>query len=88
MNPARDWRDRAACLDTDPETFFPAGATGPALELIERAKQVCAGCDVSSHCLEYALGTHQDDGVWGGMTEDERQSLRRQRQQSRPPSRR
>ena len=36
-----DWRHRAACLDEDPELFFPIGNTGPALLQIEEAKQVC-----------------------------------------------
>ena len=36
-----DWRHKAACLDEDPELFFPIGNTGPALLQIEEAKQVC-----------------------------------------------
>lgn len=80
MNPVRlQWRDRAACLGEDTERFFPVGASGAALDLIEQAKQVCAACAVSSQCLEYALATHQDAGVWGGKSEDERRGLRRQR---------
>ena len=38
-----DWRSRAACLDKDPELFFPVGNTGPALLQIEEAKTVCSG---------------------------------------------
>ncbi|MGH8901156.1 MAG: WhiB family transcriptional regulator [Egibacteraceae bacterium] len=72
-----DWRDRAACLGLDVELFFPLGATGPALEQTERAKAVCARCPVSASCLEWALRTNQDAGIWGGLTEDQRRTLRR-----------
>ena len=78
-----DWRQRAACLDEDPELFFPIGTTGAALEQVEQAKEVCARCAVTEHCLEWALATNQDAGVWGGLSEEERRSLRRSRQRRR-----
>ncbi|MGH8909679.1 MAG: WhiB family transcriptional regulator [Egibacteraceae bacterium] len=71
------WRERAACLDVDPERFFPIGTTGPALERADEAKRVCAGCEVRADCLDWALKTGQEAGVWGGTTEDERRALRR-----------
>lgn len=74
-----DWRQRAACIDEDPELFFPVGTTGPALDQLERAKAVCRRCQVVDECLEWALSTNQDAGVWGGMSEEERRSLRRAR---------
>ena len=73
-----DWRKLAACRDTDPDLFFPVGTTGPAIEQIENAKAVCATCDAQIPCLEFALTTNQDSGVWGGTSEEERRKLRRQ----------
>ena len=67
------WRRDAICRDTDPELFFPVGTTGHALVQIDRAKQVCGECPVSDECLQYALETNQDSGVWGGTSEEERQ---------------
>lgn len=57
-----DWREMAACRDTDPDLFFPVGTTGPVIEQIENAKAVCRQCDVQVECLEYALATNQDSG--------------------------
>ena len=45
-----DWRNRAACLDKDPELFFPVGNTGPALLQIEEAKSVCRRCRPPCAC--------------------------------------
>ena len=78
-----DWRTAAACIDVDPELFFPLGSTGAAQEQIDAAKTVCAGCPVIEPCLEWALSTNQDAGVWGGLTEEERRSLRRSRMRRR-----
>ena len=73
-----DWREQSACRDTDPDLFFPVGTTGPAIEQIENAKAVCRVCDVQKSCLEYALVTNQDSGIWGGTSEEERRTIRRQ----------
>jgi WhiB family redox-sensing transcriptional regulator len=72
-----DWRERAACRDTDPDLFFPVGSTGPAIEQIEAAKSVCRQCSVQRACLEFALITNQESGIWGGASEEERRKLRK-----------
>lgn len=72
------WRAVAACRDTAPDLFFPIGATGLAIHQIEAAKAVCGGCAVRRECLEFALETNQEAGVWGGTSEDERRGLRRE----------
>ncbi len=74
-----DWRHQASCRDVDPEIFFPIGTTGPALAQIEAAKAICAMCSVREPCLEWAIETAQDSGIWGAMTEEERRTLRRSR---------
>jgi WhiB family redox-sensing transcriptional regulator len=73
-----DWRTRAACRDTDPDLFFPIGTTGQAVEQIEAAKAVCRLCDALTDCLEFALATNQESGVWGSTSEEERRKLRKQ----------
>lgn len=72
-----DWRHAAACRDEEPELFFPIGTSGPALLQLEQAKAVCRGCTVKSDCLQWALESGQDAGVWGGMSEDERRAIKR-----------
>lgn len=81
-----DWRSRAACLEKDPELFFPVGNTGPALLQIEEAKNVCRTCTVMDTCLQWAIETGQDSGVWGGMSEDERRAMKRRAARARRAS--
>ena len=71
------WRDHAACLDQDPELFFSIAGTGASAHQSEEAKAVCRRCEVAQTCLRWALETHQETGVWGGLSEDERRALRR-----------
>jgi WhiB family redox-sensing transcriptional regulator len=71
------WRVDAACTAVDPDLFFPVGVTGPAVGQIAAAKAVCDGCQVRTECLEFAITTNQEYGVWGGASEEERRVLRR-----------
>jgi WhiB family transcriptional regulator, redox-sensing transcriptional regulator len=72
-----DWRETATCRDLDPELFFPVGVTGMAIEQIDAAKAFCNTCESKEACLEFAITTNQEYGVWGATTEDERRVLRR-----------
>jgi WhiB family transcriptional regulator, redox-sensing transcriptional regulator len=71
------WRSQASCLDHDPELFWPVGTTGQSVPWIAEAIAVCAGCPVRVQCLKYALDNGIVEGVWGGLSEDERTTLKR-----------
>ncbi|MFI6103770.1 WhiB family transcriptional regulator [Streptomyces sp. NPDC093595] len=73
----QNWRNAAACRTEDPDLFFPIGTGGPAMLQTEAAKTVCRRCPVRQQCLEWALENNQDTGVWGGLGEAERRTLRR-----------
>ncbi len=72
-----DWRHSAECRDYDPETWWPIGTTGPAVQQAEDAKAICRTCPVIEACLDYALAERIDHGIFGGLTEDERRLLKR-----------
>jgi WhiB family transcriptional regulator, redox-sensing transcriptional regulator len=72
-----DWRHEAACRAAESDLFFPVGSTGPALRQIEAAKAVCRQCPAQAPCLDFALRTGQDAGVWGATSEEERRTIRR-----------
>lgn len=64
------WRRRAACRDHDPQMF-----AGESAQATRRAREVCRECPVIGECLQSALA-HEETGVWGGTSEDERRALR------------
>lgn len=75
----KEWRTRSACREVDTAIFFPD--TGDEVATAA-AKAVCRTCPVREACLDFALLTRQNDGVWGGLDEDERRRVRRRRQES------
>lgn len=76
--PVRDasWQEQAACRTEDPEIFFPFASDRRA---VDRAKAICARCDVRATCREEALANRETDGIWGGLDEDQRRNLIRLR---------
>lgn len=70
-----NWLELAACRVADPDLFFPISATGPAERDTERACAVCRTCQVRTQCLDYALATGEPDGIWGGLTGEQRRLL-------------
>ena len=71
---AVDWQQDAACVHHREVDFFPARG-----ESVRDAKAVCACCPVRVQCLDFALRLKVAHGVWGGLSERERRSLRRER---------
>ena len=78
-----NWREGAACRLLGNQIFFPVGYEPAALAQTRQAKSICSSCPVRFECLEFALRTAQEDGVWGGHTEDERRAIRRSRRAAR-----
>ena len=82
------WMSSGACLQADPELFFPiAAVAGPGARQAEAAKAVCGRCPVRKNCLSFALEA-MPEGIWGGTTPDERRAARRRpsRHQAEPGS--
>ena len=74
-----EWQFQGLCRTTNPDIFFhPEGERGPSRRRREaRAKAICEQCPVLRECREHALAVHEPYGVWGGMTEEEREEVYR-----------
>ncbi len=72
-----DWQLLGLCRGEDPNMFFhPEGERGPArINRDTSAKAVCGACPVKVQCAQHALAVREPYGVWGGLTEDEREEI-------------
>jgi WhiB family redox-sensing transcriptional regulator len=72
-----DWQLRAACRGLPSDVFFhPDRERGPVRSRrTQIAKSICAACPVAAACLAHALEVREPYGVWGGLSEDEREEL-------------
>lgn len=82
-----EWQYEGACRDVDATIFFhPEGERGSARRQRDNAaKTVCATCPVLEQCRRHALTVREPYGVWGGLSEDDREAVyaaRRMRQAS------
>lgn len=76
-----DWQLEGACRGMDSAFFFhPEGERGPSRATREtHAKQVCQTCPVLERCRGHALAVREPYGVWGGLSETERDAIVRGR---------
>jgi WhiB family redox-sensing transcriptional regulator len=72
-----EWQLQGSCRDSDPRLFFhPEGERGPARrERDAAARQICSACPVLERCRSHALAVREPYGVWGGLTEDDREAI-------------
>lgn len=81
------WRERAVCKPSNghsPELWFPPpprpfgtraeqrASRKQRREQEAEAKRLCALCPVKAECLEYANDNDEREGIWGGLTPQER----------------
>jgi len=74
-----DWQQYAACDGQDVDLFFPISSRGQSTAQINEAKGFCKRCPARQDCLDEALENNVKYGIWGGLTEVEREQLRRRR---------
>ncbi len=72
-----EWQQQGNCRAVNPEMFFhPEGERGSKRrDRDDAAKKICSGCPVIDRCRQHALSVREPYGVWGGLTESEREAL-------------
>ena len=72
-----EWQLQGACRGKDTDLFFhPEGERGPSRSNREAAaKAVCGRCPVMLACRAHALAAREPYGIWGGMSEHEREAV-------------
>lgn len=70
-----EWQYQGACREADPSIFFhPEGERGQARRNRDnKAVEICRSCPVLMQCREQALAAQEPYGVWGGLTEADRE---------------
>jgi WhiB family redox-sensing transcriptional regulator len=78
-----EWKLKGACRDEDVELFFPDGEGREFTAQIADAKEICSWCPaaIRAQCLAWATD-NVESGIWGGTTETERATIRRERRQA------
>ena len=70
-----EWMERAACRGNHPALFYLDELDGVfRRDWRDKALAICRSCPVRDACLEYAIATDADGGIWGGMLPGERRA--------------
>jgi WhiB family redox-sensing transcriptional regulator len=68
----------ALCTEVGGDMFFPEPCSQAAPQYKEMRK-VCIRCEVNEECAEYAIQANEQEGMWGGLSPNERKEIRRLR---------
>ena len=66
-----DWARNARCRTAPSSVFFPTRGDD-----VSMAKDICRRCPVLAECRDYVLAYPELRGVWGGLSEAERENHR------------
>lgn len=71
------WQELGSCREADPLLFFhPQNERGSSrIKRDQTAKRICASCPVRLECADYAIRAREPYGVWGGLSEDDREVI-------------
>jgi WhiB family redox-sensing transcriptional regulator len=71
------WQEKGLCRSADPLLFFhPQNERGSSrVRRDQSAKRICASCPVRLECADYAIRAREPYGVWGGLSEEERERI-------------
>jgi WhiB family redox-sensing transcriptional regulator len=85
VNDSWEWQLAGACRGVDPRLFFhPDGERGVSRSRRDTAAvKICEGCPVLEQCRAHGLSVREQYGVWGGLTEDDREAIYRRARPSR-----
>ena len=73
------WWHRAACLGYPVDIFFPRYTGSRNSNYYDRARTICAGCEVAEQCLAETLTGPSQLAAWGfrgGKSPKERRKMR------------
>lgn len=72
-----EWQYQGKCREVDSEVFFhPEGERGALRRRRDSAaKAICEKCPVVQQCREHALAVREPYGVWGGLSESDRENI-------------
>lgn len=76
-----NWQQDGLCRTQGQDLFFYDDMErGPEKDMkIEAAVAICNQCPVAKQCLDFAMSTDQNYGVWGGQTEEARAKLKKRK---------
>ena len=69
-----DW-EKAACAGLPVNYFYDVEESREAFKEMALVRPVCMACPIQMDCLKWGF-EHEEFGVWGGLTEAERDAFR------------